>query len=149
MSMEEKYILEMTPETAILVTRACEFYARAMWGQLGIIADDIANNIPWERMPPKDSKEYGEAFENWLTKRANAEEAMNEAKLSLFTELAENASYGVGHNRDSDIVWQAYEVLRYARAWHDHPEGGITVDFNKPMKWTDEPLPKCRVEEKG
>ena len=39
------------------------------------------------------------------------------------------------------------EAIRYAIAWHDHPEGGLAVCFDKPMKFSDAPMPKCEVKE--
>lgn len=42
--------------------------------------------------------------------------------------------------------WAVYAAIRYALAWHDHPEGGDTVDFGEPLGY-GEPLPKCEVEE--
>lgn len=144
--MSETYVLEMTSETAFVISQACELYARAMFGQFEHIIDTVADGIPRKKLPPQGDPAFHEEFEKWLSRRRSANDIAAKAKAELFPELPRYGSYGVGKNRDADIAWQAYEVLRYTRAWHDHPEGGITVNFDKPMRWTDEPLPKCRVE---
>ena len=146
--MNKTYILEMTPETAFIVSQACELYARAMFGQFDYLIDAVADGIPWHDLPPQNDLAFHEEFEKWLARRRAASEKAAQARADLFPELPRNGNYGVGKYRDADIAWQAHEVLRYTRAWHDHPEGGITVDFDKPMCWTDEPMPKCQVLEK-
>lgn len=40
--------------------------------------------------------------------------------------------------------WAVYATIRYALAWHDHPEGGVTVDFQEPLG-IGETMPKCKV----
>lgn len=148
MTGEERYVLEMTPETAQIVSEACELFARTVFGQLNMAVDVLAEGIPLDKIPPTDSEYHQDQFNEWVKRRSAAYLKAKEIKGLLMPEISVNGSYGVGHNREADIAWQAYEVLRYTMAWHDHPDGGITVNFDKPMTWTDEPLPKCRVEEK-
>lgn len=145
--MSEKVVLEMTRDTARIVTAACELYARSIFGQIDYVIDEIAEGMPYQNIVKSKSKEeHNLAFEDWLKRREQAEMLGRQIKAQLFPELPLNAWYGVGKNRRADIAWQALEVLRHAMAWHDHPEGGITVNFDKPMQWTDEPLPRCRIE---
>lgn len=145
--MSERVILEMTPNTARIVQAACEFYARAMWGQTDYVVDEIADGLPYSRVPAPKAKGREEAFNAWLEARDRAKDSAKIAKAALFPELTSGASYGVRCFRDADLAVHVWQTLRYVRAWHDHPEGGITVDFNRPMIWvSDEPLPKCRIE---
>lgn len=146
--MSDTYILEMTPETARIITKACELYARTIFGQVETVVDTIAEGIPLDRMPPHGDVAFGHEWDEWLKRREEARIIADQIKRILMPEIPVNGSYGVGHHREADIAWEAYEVLRYTMAWHNHPEGGVTVNFYEPMKLTDEPLPKCRVEEK-
>lgn len=144
-----KITLEMTEDTARILNTALEFYVRGLIGQMGYLVDEIAYGIPWERQIPKDKNDPGrdDAIDRWVAMRENAQKAADKVKAELFPEIGSFGSYGVGSHRASDIAWQTHEVIRHALAWHDHPEGGITVNFDSPMKWADEPLPTCRIEE--
>ena len=146
----EKVILEMTPTTARMVQTACEFYFRAMIGQFEYCIDEIANGIPWKRdikHIKMHEEERKDEFDGWIERRKASITHAEHAKQELFPELGRYWSYGVGKCEDADIAWQVNEVVRHALAWHRNPEGGWTVDFDTPMQWTKEPLPKCRIEE--
>ena len=47
---------------------------------------------------------------------------------------------------EHERCWAVYATIRHALAWHDHPEGGMTVDFDEPMGY-GERMPVCRVED--
>lgn len=145
--MAEKVTLEMTRDTAWIVKTALEFYARGMMGQSQHCIDQIAEGIPFDHMPPHGDVQFGHELDKWLERREKAKEYARLAMRELFPELLPGANYGVGNCRSADIAWQVYEVIRHTLAWYEHPEGGITVSFNKPMRWADEPLPTCRIEE--
>lgn len=42
--------------------------------------------------------------------------------------------------------WAVYATIRHTLAWHDHPEGGMTVDFDEPMGY-GEPIPRVEIKE--
>ena len=44
------------------------------------------------------------------------------------------------------LAWDTMKVVRYAVAWHTRPMGGATVDFDTPIRYGSEPLPKCTVK---
>lgn len=44
-------------------------------------------------------------------------------------------------------AWNIYTALRYQMAWHDRPEGGWGLHFDKPYPWGGEPVAECRIEE--
>lgn len=141
--MDEKYTLTMTPETERVMERALEFYARALLGQMRHVCDTLIDSRLSE-LPAVDSEEHQQAFDNLMKHRDAALFYMCMAKSEIWPTLV--GSYGVGHSPECDTAWGVYEVLRYTRSWHEEPEGGITVNFNKPMQWTGEPLPECKVE---
>jgi hypothetical protein len=127
--MSATYTLTMDAETANVVKRACELYARILFGQW--------DEISWE-MTMRDS--------TFIDRRNDCQRHLAEAKTATFPELPPGQSYGVGHDRTADTAWNAYQAIRYAIAWHDHPEGGCTVNFDKPLRVSDAPMPKCEVK---
>lgn len=129
---EIQYILTLTPEQHRIVERACEFYARVMMGQFG--------EISYETMLRRVSRE------DFSTSRDMMDDLLFHARKIAFPELqGRGHSLGIGHDAKADRAFNVYEVLRHARAWHEHPEGGVIVDFNEPMPLNGEPLPKCEV----
>ena len=132
--MAEKVILELTREQADAVMRATELLARLHLGQF--------KEITWQfmgRFVDNDGEFDAE-------RRALADELLEQACRSIF---------GVNQYNQPDIgdktiehkrCWAVYATIRHALAWHDHPEGGITVNFDKPMGYGEQ-MPKCRVRD--
>ena len=134
--MTEKYVLTMDSETARMVSRACELYARIVCGQYEEVSFETA--MAW---PEKFKSDH------YCEMRDQAEAALQAAKLAMFPELSRHSSYGVSHNRKADTAWNVYQVVRHAMAWHEHPEGGNTVNFQKPMAFSGAPMPEIRIVE--
>jgi len=57
--------------------------------------------------------------------------------------------YGIGNKPvgDGQEAFDIQQVIRYVLAWKLHPQGGYTVDFQKPMRWGSEPLATIRIED--
>ena len=132
--MAEKIILEMTREQAYAVMNATELLARLEIGQF--------KEISWnflERFMTPDGH-----FDS--DRRDHVDELLEQVCRAIFGVN----KYGWPNIEGKSIVhernWAVYTVIRYAIAWHDHPEGGTTVNFNKPLGY-GEPLPKCRIED--
>ncbi len=133
MANGEKYILTLNKEQALTVSKACEFYSRVMMGQFGEIA--------YETMLQSIKQD------DFCARREMMEDLLFQARRLAFPDLmGRGHSYGIGHNVSADRAWNTYQALRYAVAWHEHPEGGITVDFQKPYPAGGEAVPDCRVE---
>lgn len=133
---EENYILTLNKEQALTVSKACEFYSRVMMGQFG----EIAHETMMQSIRQDD----------FCTRREMMEDLLFQARRLAFPDLiGRGHSYGIGHNASGDRAWNAYQALRYAIAWHEHPEGGITVDFQKPYPAGGEAVPDCKVEVKS
>ena len=130
----DEYVLHMNAETAWIVSHACELYARIINGQF--------NEIRYLTLKP-----LGEHDETFCERIQKCEDALLEAKKAAFPEFQTpaNQSYGVGHSRSGDAAWNVYQAVRYVMAWHEHPEGGITVNFIEPLKYSDAPMPRCEV----
>lgn len=132
--MAEKIILEMSREQAYAVMNATELLARLEIGQF--------KEITWnflERFTTPDGH-----FD--ADRRDHVDEMLEQVCRTIFgvneygwPDIGERS---IAHERS----WAVYATIRYALAWHDHPEGGDTVNFNKPLGY-GEPLPKCRIED--
>lgn len=129
MKTNDTYTLTMDAETAHVVSRVCEFYARILMGQW--------DEISWEMVLQGGS---------FVERRESCDHYLNLARAVAFPKLAPNQSLGIGNHRTIDTAWHTYEAVRYALAWQEHPEGGDTVNFNKPLKFSDAPMPKCAVQ---
>lgn len=128
----DEYVLHMNAETARAVARACELYARIRNGQF----EEIRYLTVWPT--GIGDKTFGDRIERC----SNALLAAKHAAFPEFTNpYAE--SYGVGHFRDSDTAWNVYQAVRYVMAWTEHPEGGDTVNFSEPLKYSEAPMPRC------
>lgn len=129
---EEKVILEMNREQALTVEVACELLARLHIGQF----KEITNVL----LPV-----HGKDIADYCRRRDDANEALELAANLMFGRTiynTPNATKTEQHNR----AWNIYQVLRYTRSWHDHPEGDPwSVCFDEPMNLLNEPLPKCEI----
>lgn len=131
---ETRYVLTMTPEQAHTLCRACELYTRLHIGQL----DELSMEL-------MDLRE-----DDFCERRDKAEELLAQLKQIFFSPRlnpSRGASYGVGNDKQSGRAWDIYQVVRYAVAWHDYPEGGYTVHFHKPIPFAGEALATCEVKE--
>ncbi len=130
----ERVVLEMTREQALIVENACELLARLHIGQFKTITEMV---LPYHR---KDIDDY-------CRRRDDADEALNLAAKLIFGRTVYNTpdcQKGEEHER----AWNVYQVLRYTRCWHDNPEGDhFSVCFDKPMNALNEPLPTCKIIE--
>lgn len=130
-----RYTLTMTEEQARVVSRACELYARLLYGQL----DELNHELLLR-----------ESREDICARRELANDFLMMLKQIYFPGLhGPGHSYGIGHDVVSDRAWAAYQAIRYTMAWHDHPEGGIGVHFDPPFSYGDEPLPVCQSIDEG
>lgn len=72
-------------------------------------------------------------------------------KEIVFPELSSNSSYGICGEKtpsESKIAYDLICVMRNGLAWHNKPQGGITVDFDTPLHVEKkEPLITFKVEE--
>ena len=131
---ETTYILELSPTQARVLCNACELYTRLHIGQF--------DHLIWEFMNVKDMSHIA-------NRNDVARSLLSALRALYFPDLGTNtgASYGVGHDEQSDIAWDIYQVVRHVQAWHEHPEGGYTVNFHDPLQTAQEPLAKCAVRE--
>ena len=131
--MPEKITLELTREQAQAVMDATELLARLEIGQFKEICWKMLNRF--NGADGFDSKRRDRA-EEYLDAACHEVFGVNEYGRPNIDKKS------IRHQR----CWAVYATIRHALAWHDHPEGGVTVNFDKPMGY-GETMPKCRVEE--
>ena len=89
----------MDRETAQIVRRACEFYSRAVCGQIDETLLEAINA-------------WSERDDAYFAIREQLEDSLKRVKTLLFPELPADAHYGIGHNRNADLAWNINQVLR-------------------------------------
>lgn len=135
--MAEKVVVELTREQARAVMNATELLARLEIGQF--------KEITW-KMIDRFMTDDGKKFDS--TRRDAADELLEQACRAVFGVNQYNRPDVREKSMQHQRCWAVYSTIRYALTWHDHPEGGVTVDFQEPLGY-GEKLPVCRIEEDG
>lgn len=131
---EERYVLTLTRDQAITTQNALELYARLRIGQ-------------FERIPEM-MLDFGSGVDDYCKRRDLANDLLKVVACIIYGKN----TYGwpdVEQDKFHHRAWNIYATLRYHMAWHDNPEGGWEVCFDKPYPWGGEPVPECRVEDNG
>lgn len=136
MEKEKRYQLDVTSKQLNIILQSVENMSRANMGQIQELFKDI-----W-------------LYSNRLD--YDSEKAITQVvKSTIFPELSNGASYGVGKpkNRLEQISMEQYELyreLRYRINQIDkeedpNKERGYSVYDYEGLKYTDEPLPKLKL----
>lgn len=130
--MNKKYALYVNEEQARVIVNALDFYSRIHIGQVEEVDSFVRLFVRYRKDKDLDGmKDAIEAF-----------------KKAAFPELTSTSSYGI-HSEEVDdtarVAWDIKQVLRNVVAWNVHPEGGMTVDFDSPMKSSKQPMPEAKV----
>ena len=128
-----KYRLEMTEEQARTVIAALDFWTRMRIGQWKELVDLC---LPCDY----------EHIDEWCQKRDDAELLIMSVRDKVMPELTYNASYGVYKFEATERAFNVLKAVRSAIAWHNRPEGGYEVIFDRPMAiHVNEEMPKCEA----
>ena len=133
-NMNERVVLEVTREQAQIIERDCELLARLRLGQFEHITEACLD--------------FGSA--EYCKRRDYVNPFLDAAAKVIYGVT----TYGYPNCKEDDVfhrAWSVYEVLRYTRCWHDHPEGGSwSVCFDPPLNRlpAGEPLPTCEIKGK-
>lgn len=125
-----KYILTLTPEQESIIERACEFYSRIIMGQF--------SEITWEIFCHSSQGD-----ETYWNRRDQFDKVMSSAYRIAYPNGPHELDKYESERRG--VAWNTYQSLRFVRSWHDHPEGGLTVNFNEPFDIDGCGIPKCEV----
>ena len=144
--MTKKYSLEVTETQLQVISTACELLARIQGGQI---------REAFEHLPLRKETMNWEAYheiQDELTKRMPEilEDGIN----------GYNSSFGVGSSKVHkfhDVAWDLHQVIRYELSTEKAIEEGLiskkgerdwnkmmTVNFDTPMKYSEEPLAKVQ-----
>ena len=122
------YLIELNEKQLNTLLKALDIYSRLGCGQLDTLLD------PYNSPLPIHDKEC-------------AKESLKNLKNCSFKNLDYNASIGIFSEdapEESKIAYDIIQVARNVKAWSKNPEGGITVDFDKPWQASKEPMPKIK-----
>lgn len=129
---ESRYILALTPEQTMIVEQACELLARLHIGQFERITEMLLD--------------FRRGMEDYCHRRDMANDLLRLAALTIFGRDNYNHPDIHAQSEEHKRAWMIYSVLRYTRSWHENPNGGYTVNFDKPMNLIgDEPMPRCVI----
>jgi len=120
-----KYQLFISEKQARVITSTLDLFSRIGIGQFERILDhpQYMNKIFDDNTSYKSCKELLERIKK------------------LLTGYPPHASHGIGHpevHGDCTISYDLMQVIRHRLAWDNNPEGGIQVDFGKPMRFSNE-----------
>lgn len=120
-----KYQLTISEKQTRVIMYALDLFSRIGIGQL----EEILRHPQYANV----------IFNNNATYKV-CKELLDEIKRYL-TNFPPHASYGIGHpevHGDCTISYDLVQVIRHRLAWDNNPEGGIQVDFGKPMRFSNE-----------
>lgn len=133
-----KITITVNEQQAYVITNALETYSRLLMGQF----DEI------------DSMFVSNGNEIWkdFARRAELAAMLKAARRAIYPELENNAYYGIFDQKhtpnNARVAWDIKKAIEHDMSWHKHPEGGITVNFDKPLHSAPEvPLAKVVVED--
>lgn len=134
-----KIVLTLNPAQGRVLQHVCELYMRMHIGQLDRLAEDLV------RLESNYSKEE---WEHYLHRLEVAKQVCAALKTVAYPSLIyPGQSRNAEPEEWADAAYDIYQVLRYAQAWHENPEGGYSVCFHKPLKKGQYPLPDCEIVE--
>jgi len=113
--------------------RALDFYSRIGIGQFR----EIVIAFSWWKRD-----------EQWVVHRDDVDRLIQEVQWNL-TGMPYNASYGIASPETPEkakIAYDIKQVIRHRLAWDREPKGGMTVDFDSPMKASEKDFPTIKEE---
>jgi hypothetical protein len=122
-----------------IIMDALDFYQRILMGQfqeIDSLFTSSTNNTFWKDQIRRDTLQYH----------------LGQARKQIYPELDYGAYYSIlDAVHTPDVARIAYDIraqMDYVISWHRRPEGGITVNFDKPYHSIPTiPLPVVEVED--
>jgi hypothetical protein len=119
----------LTPEQARLTVDALDLFSRIHLGQFSTILEQFIG----------------------VQRSDGLDEAILAVRQACLPELSPtlNHSYGISSGEVSErgkLSWDILQVIRHCESHARNPKGGYTVNFNKPMFYSDsEPRPTAKA----
>lgn len=125
------YNLKISKKQAEIISKALDFYSRIGCGQMSEV---LWHPSVAKKMWVKDSNNL---TENQWNNKVISQLLDNIKKIIWGYEPNEHGGITMAEE-DDKIAYDLHQVIRHKLAWEETPEGGITVDFHKPMKYSEE-----------
>jgi hypothetical protein len=125
---DKPYQLFLTEKQAQVLVNALDLYSRIGMGQLSEVAYVLRLNALGNPNGQADAL-------------AKVEKLTREA--ASYWMGGSGSYYGIFSDKINDsfrVAWDLQQVIRYRLAWDRNPEGGIQVNFDKPLKSSQESL---------
>lgn len=137
----KKYILELNKTQVHLLKDALEEYFRIRMGQWSDLADSLASkNIDLSQK----NEHRKETLERYLIERDAIEKVLKCAGDIIWS----GPPFNNPKSEKQLIAEDIWQVIRH-ELWKNNPGGNDwCVDSREPLKGSNEPLPKMRIEEK-
>jgi len=122
----KNYQVKLSQKQLELIQKSLDLYSRLQCGQL-----EELSNI------------FSSPFQDRLSK-INKEEinkCIGTMKNLLYPELSKNSSFGIFGPQTPDsakIMYDMIQVIRHKIAWSNNPSGGMTINFDSPLKCSKE-----------
>ncbi len=126
-----QFTLTVNVNQAAVLIRALDFFSRIGIGQI----EEVENML---RLEPHVLPGNGDAARAFL-----------DAVKKQLMGLDANQSWGIFHATVPDHykeAWDLQQVIRHKLSWTLHPEGGIGISFDEPLKSGSEPLATMEVK---
>lgn len=137
--------ITMSRPVAEAVAKACEMYLRLNMGQFEDLIDELCMARFYAALE-KDSfssaEERDEIFNISIDRRNIMQEEVD--RLYKRYVLSAPLDYCLRIPYRAEQVWL---VIRHALAWHDNPEGGMTVQYDSPRNRSDQPQTTVKLTE--
>jgi len=133
-----RYVLTMTEKQARCVVAALDLAIRIRLGQWNEIVEQCLDC------------DYDD-IDEYLKRKEDAVHILEQAREIVMPELEGKimaCSYGVYKFDYTERAFNVLKAVRACLAWNENPEGGITVNFDKPFAvHVAEEMPKCEAIE--
>ena len=124
----KNYQIKLNQKQLELIQESLDLYSRLKCGQI-------------EELSNKFSSPFYDRINNENTDIIN--DCVNELKKNLFPDLSAGSFYGIFSNKapeSAKISYDMIQVIRHGIAWSVNPKGGMTVNFDSPLKCSKENL---------
>ena len=133
---EKLYEVKLSRWQMSVILDALETYERIGMGQFDIALKSSPSPISLRCINFNDHQ------------RAEFGVIIDRLKEITFPELPKDASFSITAKdipENCRVAYDMQQVFRHQLAWDVHPEGGITVEFDKPLRVSEEPLAKMVI----
>lgn len=124
------YNLKISKKQAKVISKALDFYSRIGCGQMSEV---LWHPSVAKKMWVKNDK----LTENQYNHKVVGQLLDNIKKIIWNYDPNEHGGINMADENDK-VSYDLHQVIRHKLAWDKEPKGGMTVDFHKPMQYSEE-----------